>query len=75
MSHEAHHQESNHKPQAAGVPSVWFVLILVSLVIAAFNFVNIMSHDTEEGHEGGQHATEATHSTHAIEASNDAAAH
>lgn len=58
MSHDAHHTESKIKPQAAGKPSFWFVVIIVGLFIAAINFVNVMGHDSDEGHGAATHGTE-----------------
>lgn len=55
MSHEAHHDTHHHtadKPTTSFRSSVWFVIILVGLFVAAVNFVNVMGHDEEgEGHE------------------------
>ena len=67
MAHETHHEEhhpaDNQKSKTSLSASFWFVLILVFLFIAAVNFVNVMSHDSSEGHGEG-HKTEATHDSH-----------
>lgn len=55
MSHETH-QPVDKKQVISTKSSLWFVLILAGLFIAAANFISVMSHNNE-GHEGG-HATE-----------------
>ncbi|RYE21515.1 MAG: hypothetical protein EOP51_15445, partial [Sphingobacteriales bacterium] len=62
MSHEAHHDTHHpeNKPEVSFRSSVWLVIILAGLFVAAVNFVSVMGHD-EEGHggHGEAHQTEA----------------
>jgi hypothetical protein len=61
--HDAHHAAPKIKPQTAGKYSMWFVIILAGLFIAAINFVNVMGHDAEEGHGPAGHAAEEIHTS------------
>jgi hypothetical protein len=54
--HDTHHQAAETKPTTSFRSSVWFMIILAGLFVAAVNFVNVMSHDEGEGH--GEHGTE-----------------
>lgn len=68
MSHEAHH-DTHHQPAEATPTtsfrsSVWFVIILAGLFIAAVNFVNVMGHDEGEGHGSEAHHTESVSGHH-----------
>lgn len=63
MSHENTndiHQADDKKPTVPFRSSLVFVIFLIALFVAAVNFVDVMSHDTDAGHGGG-HGTEATH--------------
>ncbi|MCB9046385.1 MAG: hypothetical protein H6550_09615 [Chitinophagales bacterium] len=64
MSHDTHHAPADSKPGSSFISSIWFMLLLAGLFVAAVNFVEIMGHD-DGGH--GEHATE-----HAAPAHHDA---
>lgn len=69
MSHDT--QQSNSKnPGSSVTSSVWFMIILAFVFIAAVNFVNIMSHD-DGGHGAGGHATEHAATEHHEATSHD----
>jgi len=90
--HSTHHDSSSStdtaKSRTAFRSSLWFVLILVGLFIAALNFVEIMGH-SEEGHKkteatseetlkgetGPGHVVEDTTQHAATMTTNDSAAH
>lgn len=54
------HQADDKKPTVPFRSSLIFVIFLIALFVAAVNFVDVMSHDTDAGHGGG-HNTEAAH--------------
>ncbi len=60
--HDTHHQPEDKTPTTSFRSSVWLVIILAGLFVAAVNFINVMGHDDAEGHGGG-HGTE----THRVE--------
>lgn len=68
------HQADDKKPTVPFRSSLIFVIFLIALFVAAVNFVDVMSHDTDAGHGGG-HNTEAAsgHDDHAT--TTDAAHH
>ena len=68
MSHDTHHTTTDKRPGSSFTASIWFMLILAGLFIAAVNFVKVMSHD--DGGHGEEHATE-----HAAPAHHDAETH
>jgi len=79
MAHETHHETSNgteKKSKTSMSASFWFVLILAGLFIAAVNFVNVVSHEPEEG-EGAktEHMHEANSEAAHTEAGEAAATH
>ena len=59
MSHETQHSKEN-TTSTSFKSSIWFVLILVGLFIAAVNFVNVMGHD-DGGHGTAEHGGQIHH--------------
>ena len=55
MGHDTHHKESE-KIGSSFTSSIWFMLVLAVVFIAAVNFVSVMSHD--DGGHGESHGTE-----------------
>lgn len=76
MSHDTHHKVEDKKPGSSFTSSIWFMLIMAGLFIAAVNFVGVMSHD-EGGHGEEAHGTEHAAPAHHDDASpgHDAAEH
>lgn len=58
MSHDTHNTSDN-KPGSSLTSSVWFMLILAFVFIAAVNFVDVMGHD-DGGHGDAGHDDHAT---------------
>lgn len=65
MAHDTHGTDTHDTQETEIVKTTtsyrsafWFTIILSGLFIAAVNFVNIMSHNEEEGEHGATHTTE-----------------
>lgn len=61
MSHDTHNTD-NGRPGSSLTSSVWFMLIVAGLFIAAVNFVSVMSHD--DGGHGTEHADHSAPAHH-----------
>lgn len=70
MSHDTHHHAApvDNRPGSSFTSSIWFVLLLAGLFIAAINFVDVMSH-SDGGHDA--HGTEHTAPAHDAHAGGD----
>lgn len=70
MSHDTHTTPVDNKPGSSFTSSIWFMLIIAGLFVAAVNFVNVMNHD-DGGHGEEGHATEHAAPHHSQDASHE----